>query len=219
MAKEDLASAVRAAAGRTSDADSDAANGATSTPDERQRVGDNGKTHIRKPSLTDSLKSEGRWGVIAKTVAAARTKEDLAFAARSGGRFLNDDFYHEAAEGFNEYDPESWMETLDITGSEFMMPVLMATVGLTFVFTVYALYIADDPKAKALFDIDIDAHVVLGGALSFLIVFRTDASMNRWWEARKVWDEATGTCREMAAQTIPAMPSTRVQESMFMQLM
>ena len=43
-----------------------------------------------------------------------------------------------------------------------------------------------------------NAHVVLGGALSFLIVFRTNSSYDRWWEARKTWQEVINTCRTFA---------------------
>ena len=33
------------------------------------------------------------------------------------------------------------------------------------------------------------AHTVLGGALSFIMVFRTNTAYSRWWEARLMWGQ------------------------------
>ena len=40
--------------------------------------------------------------------------------------------------------------------------------------------------------------MVLGGALAFLIVFRTNSSYDRWWEARRTWQNVCSTCRGLA---------------------
>ena len=100
-------------------------------------------------------------------------------------RFLNANTFNEAAEGFNDYDPESWKETLSFNLSPFMAGPTLAILTETILLTWFALY--GHPDLLPFFSNPIDAHVVMGGALSFLIVFRTDASMNRWWEARCTW--------------------------------
>ena len=44
------------------------------------------------------------------------------------------------------------------------------------------------------------AHTVLGGALSFIMVFRTNTAYSRWWEARLMWGQVVITSRTMASQ-------------------
>ena len=63
-----------------------------------------------------------------------------------------------------------------------------------------------------------DAHVVMGGALSFLVVFRTNASYDRWWEARCAWQTVVTTCRSIAAQIAPALRDEASVERCLMQL-
>ena len=41
-------------------------------------------------------------------------------------------------------------------------------------------------------------HTLLGGALSLLLVFRTNAAYNRFWEARKIWESVLNRCRDLA---------------------
>ena len=41
-------------------------------------------------------------------------------------------------------------------------------------------------------------HSLLGGALSLLLVFRTNTAYGRFWEARKIWESLGNRCREMA---------------------
>ena len=48
------------------------------------------------------------------------------------------------------------------------------------------------------FDLSSDVHTVMGGALAFLIVFRTNSSYDRWWEARCTWQTVVTTCRSYA---------------------
>lgn len=40
-------------------------------------------------------------------------------------------------------------------------------------------------------------HSLLGGAMSLLLVFRTNAAYDRWWEARKAWGRVLATSREI----------------------
>ena len=41
-------------------------------------------------------------------------------------------------------------------------------------------------------------HSLLGGALSLLLVFRTNAAYNRFWEARRIWESVLNKCRDLA---------------------
>ena len=42
------------------------------------------------------------------------------------------------------------------------------------------------------------AHTLLGSALGLLLVFRTNAAYDRFWEARKSWSVVTSECRHLA---------------------
>ena len=44
----------------------------------------------------------------------------------------------------------------------------------------------------------IKMHSLLGGALSLLLVFRTNTAYGRFWEARKIWEKVGNRCRELA---------------------
>ena len=81
-------------------------------------------------------------------------------------------------------------------------PWLLISV-LTFLQALYLLEVNPDSAAAIIFPLD--AHVILGGALAFLVVMRTDASMNRWWEARCSWQELMNSCISIGCQTAPAL--------------
>ena len=44
----------------------------------------------------------------------------------------------------------------------------------------------------------VGVHTLLGVALSILLVFRTNSTYDRWWEARKWWGALTNTSRSLA---------------------
>jgi putative membrane protein len=50
---------------------------------------------------------------------------------------------------------------------------------------------------KKLFGLDPAQHGVLGALLGFLIVFRMNASNNRYWEGRTCWGQIINTCRSL----------------------
>ena len=110
-------------------------------------------------------------------------------------RYLNEAHFLEAMEGFNKYDPEEWLPTLTVDMSEFMRGPFIVVTVVTMACTILTVVV---PATLPLFSLQSDAHVVLGGALSFLIVFRTNSSYDRWWEARKTWQEVINTCRTFA---------------------
>lgn len=50
---------------------------------------------------------------------------------------------------------------------------------------------------EGLFDLDPGQHAVLGALLGFLIVFRMNASNNRYWEGRTCWGQIINACRNI----------------------
>ena len=63
-----------------------------------------------------------------------------------------------------------------------------------------------------------DAHIVLGGALSFLVVFRTNSSYDRWWEARKELQNVVNSCRSHATAVASSLNTPEATERVFMLL-
>jgi len=41
-------------------------------------------------------------------------------------------------------------------------------------------------------------HQLLGGALSLLLVFRTNSAYNRFWEGRQIWESISNRCRDLS---------------------
>jgi len=48
-------------------------------------------------------------------------------------------------------------------------------------------------------------HQLLGSALGLLLVFRTNAAYDRFWEARKQWGVVTSECRALAGHAVTFM--------------
>lgn len=96
-----------------------------------------------------------------------------------------------------DYDPHDWRSHLcDIRGSmlreitsRILACVLWATGITWFHCTVHECAI---PSA---------AHMLVGPALALLLVFRTNASYDRFWEGRKMWGNIINESRNLARLT------------------
>jgi hypothetical protein len=65
----------------------------------------------------------------------------------------------------------------------------------------YGIDSAGTPEdGEALVSMPTQVHVVLGGTLSFLMVFRTNTAYNKWAAARAAWGEVSSTTRALAAR-------------------
>ena len=53
------------------------------------------------------------------------------------------------------------------------------------------------------------AHALVGVALGLLLVFRTNASYDRWWEGRKLLGAMVNRCRDLTRQFATLLPATR----------
>lgn len=49
-------------------------------------------------------------------------------------------------------------------------------------------------------------HALLGGAISLLLVFRTNSAYDRWWEGRKLWGDLTNNSRNLAIKLNAMLP-------------
>ena len=63
-------------------------------------------------------------------------------------------------------------------------------------------------KFKPTFSFPSIVHSISGSALSLLLVFRTNSSYDRFWEARKAWGILLITCRDIARNGRRKLPSS-----------
>jgi putative membrane protein len=57
--------------------------------------------------------------------------------------------------------------------------------------------------------IDLTPYEVAGAALSLLLVLRTNAGYDRWWEARKLWGGIVNQCRDLSIVALANGPTDR----------
>src|SRR6478672_8605972 len=96
-----------------------------------------------------------------------------------------------------DYDPHNWFDHLcDIKGS--LVREIAPRVGFCVLFSIlvtfFHLYI--EPV-----HIPATVHSLVGVALGLLLVFRTNASYDRFWEGRKLWGGIVNESRNLARQS------------------
>ena len=113
-----------------------------------------------------------------------------------------------APTNFVNYDAELWLPTVRASFSsmsQFVLYPWLSLTTMTFFLASFA-HLFESPPWWA--TIPPFAHTVLGGALSFLMVFRTNTAYSRWWEARLMWGQVTIGCRNIVAQSGAMMADT-----------
>jgi putative membrane protein len=96
-----------------------------------------------------------------------------------------------------EYEGRSWLQLLfHMRGS--VIPRLIPRVVLTVALGVLAVFLVE----KHDFKIPSVAHALVGVALGLLLVFRTNASYDRYWEGRKLLGFMVNRTRDIARQVV-----------------
>ena len=99
-----------------------------------------------------------------------------------------------------EYERSSWWQTcFSLHGT--VLPRVLARVGLLTGFALIVTLLDHSwlrPQGYPLPALDPLGHNVLGVALGLLIVFRTNNSNNRYWDARGHWGMLLNTARNLA---------------------
>src|SRR5262249_50955435 len=88
-----------------------------------------------------------------------------------------------------------WTEIFQVEGSA--TPFVL---GRTLVFGAIALAITvieelTDPTFSL--SVPLTPYEILGAALGALLVLRTNAGYERWWEARRLWGAIVNQCRNL----------------------
>ncbi len=98
-----------------------------------------------------------------------------------------------------DYDRTSWWRTC-FSWQGTTLPHVLPRAGFLTAWCL-ALYLLDElvlrPADSPLPGLDPTGHTVLGVALSMLIVFRTNSSYGRFWEARSHWGMIVNTSRNL----------------------
>lgn len=71
-------------------------------------------------------------------------------------------------------------------------------VSLVLLFSFYALLVTVLFKDHPALELDIGPFEITGAVLGLLLVLRTNAGYDRWWEARKLWGGIVNQCRNLA---------------------
>jgi putative membrane protein len=97
-----------------------------------------------------------------------------------------------------DYDPHRWSHHLfDIRGS--LVRQILPRTGLCMAASViWVVLIRNYGLGLA---IPATLHSLIGPALALLLVFRTNASYDRFWEGRKLWGNMVNDCRNLARQS------------------
>jgi putative membrane protein len=114
------------------------------------------------------------------------------------------------------YNPHDWRSHLfDIRGS--MLPEIIGRVATCVAWSVVVTAVHEFlPLWIPGFKLSVPAtvHTLVGTALGLLLVFRTNASYDRFWEGRKLWGGMVNECRNLARQansTLTAAPELQQQ--------
>lgn len=113
-----------------------------------------------------------------------------------------------------QYDPHRWTDHLfDIHGS--MVREILGRVSLCVLWTVAITFAYQwgDETIKHI-AVPETCHVLVGGALALLLVFRTNSSYDRFWEGRKLWGGIVNETRNLvrSASTYLAEEPETVRE-------
>jgi putative membrane protein len=63
------------------------------------------------------------------------------------------------------------------------------------------------PTAIRALELPITPVLVVGGAISIFVGFRTNSAYDRWWEGRKLWGQLINSSRHFATQVLCYLPS------------
>ncbi len=103
-----------------------------------------------------------------------------------------------------EYNPKSWLLLIfRWRGSVYSR--LFFKVGLSASLGVVAVFLNESLSFK----LPNSAHALVGVALGLLLVFRTNASYDRWWEGRKLLGAMVNRCRDLTRQFATLLPANR----------
>jgi len=99
-----------------------------------------------------------------------------------------------------------WVEVFGVQGSAMPLIALRVLVFGTFATIIWAIHESSDETSL---HIPVGPHEVAGAALGLLLVLRTNAGYDRWWEGRKLWGGIVNQSRNLAIGAMAYGPDDR----------
>ncbi len=104
------------------------------------------------------------------------------------------------------YDPHVWRSTFFAVRGSMVRVIALRSLYVTAVATALtAVHFLVTPLSVAGV---LGVHGIVSTAVGLLLVFRTNASYDRWWEGRKLWGGIVNTCRNLARQAVVHFSTT-----------
>lgn len=109
---------------------------------------------------------------------------------------------HEKPHPFQDF----WKHAFAIHGS--ITPHVLPNVLAVGVFSTLILYAASfaEQQWKWHLRLEVAPYELVGAALAVLLVLRTNAGYDRWWEGRKIWGGIVNQCRNLAIDALAYGP-------------
>lgn len=105
-----------------------------------------------------------------------------------------------------KYDPHVWRSTFFAVRGSMVRVIALRSLYVTVaaaLITAVDLYLLPVAIQGVT-----NVHGIVSTALGLLLVFRTNASYDRWWEGRKLWGSIVNTCRNMARSAVVHLHDT-----------
>lgn len=116
----------------------------------------------------------------------------------------------------NELKPRGfWQEAFAVQGS--ITPIVVADVIAVGVVSTIIVGIVEylEHRTELKLRLGVAPWEIAGAALSLLLILRTNAGYDRWWEARKLWGGIVNQCRNLAIDALAYGPRDAVWQRRF----
>lgn len=113
---------------------------------------------------------------------------------------------------FRDKEMLFWVEVFGFDGSAMPLIFLRVLVFGAFAAGVTAL---DHASPNFSLHVGVGPHEMAGAALGLLLVLRTNAGYDRWWEGRKLWGAIVNQTRNLGIQAMALGPEDRAWREQF----
>jgi len=114
---------------------------------------------------------------------------------------------------FRDKELNFWVEVFGIQGSAVPLIMLRVLVFGSFALLITALHHSD--RFNYELHTNVGPHEIAGAALGLLLVLRTNAGYDRWWEGRRLWGGIVNQSRNMAIGALTYGPADRAWREQF----
>ena len=128
-------------------------------------------------------------------------------------RYLEPEFYVERANAYSVYNSANWLETLPLSATLFSLKFVMAFTLFSAALLPFREVLSDTvPKLMGV-------NSVMGGAVSFLMVFRINNGYSRWALGRAKFEIVVGLCDTAAVAATAAIPRVEHKKQFLTELL